>query len=89
MVPSHHTMPDLGSQLHCTLYTSIVLGKSMHYNYSTVLYSIVLSFFCVLILHCFNKGITVGRHEGSCRSDMAATRICVIHTEGHVARTKS
>ena len=31
-------MPDLGSQLHCTLYTLIVLGKIM---YSHIFYGIV------------------------------------------------
>ena len=35
-------MPDLGSQLHCTLYTFIVLGKIM---YSNILYGIV--FYCI------------------------------------------
>ena len=49
-------MPYLGSQLHCTLYTFIVLGIVI---YSMVLFSIVLSFFCVLIFYCFNKRISV------------------------------
>ena len=49
-------MPDLaGSQLHCTLYTFIVLGKIM---YSNIFYGIV--FYCIVVLlcsniHCFNK----------------------------------
>ena len=59
-----HMMPDLGSQLHCTLYTFIVLGKIMYLIYSKVLFSIVLSFFCVLIFHCFNKRISVSPKPG-------------------------
>ena len=53
-------MPDVGNQLHCTLYTFIALGKIMYSNiYSMVLFSIVLSFFSVLIFYCFNKRIRV------------------------------
>ena len=53
-------MPDLGSQLHCTLYTFIVLGKIMYsIIYSMILFSIVLSFFFVVIFNCFNKRISV------------------------------
>ena len=52
-------MPDLGSQLHCTLYTFIVLGKIMYCNIFMVLFSIVLSFFCVLVFYRFNKRISV------------------------------
>ena len=58
-------MPDLGSQLHCTLYTFIVLGKIRYSNiYSMVLFSILLSFFCVLISYCFNKKISVSPKPG-------------------------
>ena len=42
-----HMMPDLGSQLHCTLYTFIVLGKIM---YSNIFYGIV--FYCIVVLLC-------------------------------------
>ena len=44
-----HMMPDLGSQLHCTLYTFIVLGKIM---YSNIFYGIV--FYCIVVLLCSN-----------------------------------
>ena len=52
-------MPDLGSQLHCTLYTFIVLGKIM---YSNIFYDIVFYFIVVLLcsdFYCFNKRISV------------------------------
>ena len=45
----NHMMPDLGSQLHCTLYTFIVLGKIM---YSNIFYGIVL--YCIAVLLCSN-----------------------------------
>ena len=51
-------MPDLGSQLHCTLYT-IVLAKIM---YSNIFYDIVFYCFVVLLcsdFYCFNKRISV------------------------------
>ena len=44
-----HRMPDLGSQLHCTLYTFIVLGKIV---YSNIFYGIV--FYCIVVLLCSN-----------------------------------
>ena len=44
-----HMMPDLGSQLHCTLYTFIVLGKIMYFN---IFYGIV--FYCIVVLLCSN-----------------------------------
>ena len=47
-IPSH-MMPDLGSQLHCTLYTFIVLGKIM---YSNIFCGIV--FYCIVVLLCSN-----------------------------------
>ena len=47
--PFKHMMPDLGSQLHCTLYTFIVLGKIM---YSNIFYDIV--FYCIVVLLCSN-----------------------------------
>ena len=36
----------------------LVLVKIMYSKISMVLFSVVLSFFCVLIFHCFNKGIS-------------------------------
>ena len=51
-------MPDLGSQLHCTLYTFIVLGKIIYSNIFYGIVSIVLSLFCVVICYCFNKSVT-------------------------------
>ena len=45
----NHMMPDLGSQLHCTLYTFIVLVKIM---YSNIFYGIV--FYCIVVLLCSN-----------------------------------
>ena len=44
-----HMMSDLGSQLNCTLYTFIVLGKIM---YSKIFYGIV--FYCIVVLLCSN-----------------------------------
>ena len=40
-------MADLGSQLDCTLYAFIVLGKIM---YSNIFYGIV--FYCIVVLLC-------------------------------------
>ena len=57
-------MPDLGSQLHCTLYTFIVLGKIMYSNIFYGIVSIVLWFFCVLVFYCFNKRISVSPKPG-------------------------
>ena len=42
-------MPDLGSQLHCTLYTFIVLGKIMYFN---IFHGIV--FYCIVVLLCYD-----------------------------------
>ena len=55
-------MPDLGNQLHGTLYTFIVLGKIM---YSNIFYDIV--FYCIVVLlifYCFKKRISVSPKPG-------------------------
>ena len=46
-------IPNLLSQLHCTLYTFVVLGKIM---YSNIFYGIVF--------YCFNKRISVSPKLG-------------------------
>ena len=48
--------------VHCT--PSLFVVKLCILIYSMVLFSIVLSFFCVLIFYCFNKRISVSPKPG-------------------------
>ena len=50
------------SDIHCT--PSLYYVKLCILIYSMVLFSIVLSFFCVLIFYCFNKRISVSPKPG-------------------------
>ena len=57
-------MPDFRESAPTYLYTFIVLGKIMYSNILYGIFSIVLSFFCVLTFYCLNKRISVSPKPG-------------------------